>query len=64
MIGERSLALPNSRGSSKGACQGMRHGAGHGRHIQDLWPPQRQSSEQVVSNRVTDVGANFGPFPG
>jgi hypothetical protein len=30
MSGECSLALPNSRGSSKGTCRGMRHGAGHG----------------------------------
>jgi hypothetical protein len=40
------------------------HTGMHACHAQNTRHPLSHSSKHVAGNRVTDVGANFGPFSG
>jgi hypothetical protein len=51
----------NAVGRGRDAC---REGAGHGRHVPDMWPPQGHFNEHVVAYEVGKVEGDFGPVLG
>jgi hypothetical protein len=38
----------------------VRRGAGHGRHVPDMWPPQGHFNKHVVAYEVGKVEGDFG----
>jgi hypothetical protein len=65
MSGRRARASAREEARCRDVCpSGGGHGLMHGGHAHATRCPLRQFSEQMAGNRVTDVGANFGPLPG